>query len=265
MIFHIDIKQLIESKKRNIVNRFLKGYTFQENILKTFESKIEGQFVNLPNLLFKRRNESGGAIEEIDQIYLLNLKDEIKKIKGFDSFFCFDSEEDIDGEIINNGRPLELENGNIYFIEIKKSIYGLKKRYEKLKDKEIPKNFNSIGSMFKRECFTDLGNAIITTNVFVPLIEKIIKKDYFTINILYIIDDEFQIDMAKVFKDCLNRDKIALLDFHHYKIYLIYTQPDLALKHFIETNIQKNDEIKILKDKVQSFEEELHVLQKKYE
>ena len=260
----IDIKQLIESKKRNILNRFLKGYTFQENILKTFESRIEGQFVNLPNLLFKRKNEGGGAIEEIDQIYLLNLKEETKKIKGFDCFFYYDSDKDLVGEIINNGKPLELENGKIYFIEIKKSIHGLKKGYEKLKNKEIPKNFNSFGSTFKRENFTDLGNAIITTNIFVPLIEKILSKENFTINILYIIDDDFKTDMTNIFKDCFNRDKIVMHDNYHYKIYLIYTQPDLALKYFIETNIQKNDEIKILKNKVQSFEEEMHIFKERF-
>ena len=38
---NITIKQLIQNKKKNIILKFLKGYIYQEGILKSFEEKIK--------------------------------------------------------------------------------------------------------------------------------------------------------------------------------------------------------------------------------
>ena len=61
--------------KKNIISRFLKGYSHQEGVFKSFEAEIEGEFTYMPNLLFKRKNAKGSTIEELDQIYFLNLKE----------------------------------------------------------------------------------------------------------------------------------------------------------------------------------------------
>ena len=49
------VKQFIQNKKKEIISRFLKGYSHQESILKAFESKIIGNYINLPNLIFKKK------------------------------------------------------------------------------------------------------------------------------------------------------------------------------------------------------------------
>ena len=67
----------------------MKGYSHQESVLKSFEAKIEEQFLNFPNLIFKKRNDEGRCIEELDQIYLLKLKEKTETIKGFDTFFYY--------------------------------------------------------------------------------------------------------------------------------------------------------------------------------
>ena len=299
--FNMDIKQLIDSKKKNIVSRFLKGYSHQEGVLKSFEAEIEGQFVYMHNLLLKRRNNKGSTIEELDQIYLLNFKEKEEKtktIEGFYYFFYYDSQKDIDNDANSiYGKPLELEDDNIYFIEIKKSMAGLRKAYETIKENEKATNTNKINTInsinigntntsntniinatndinmtnpintintnpisatnttFKRENLTDIGNAILTSNIFAQLINSIIlKKEKTTINLLYIVDDEFNLDMTNIFKECLKHDKVAMNNNYDYKIYLVYTQPDLALKHFIETNRKNDDTIKELKERIQAIE-----------
>jgi hypothetical protein len=134
----ISVAQLIETKKKIIVSKFLKGYSHQEGVLKSFEEKISGQFMNMPNLIFKRSNDDGKTIEELDQIYLLTLKNNKDKmqINGFDVFYYVDYYTDYsktkEEKIIVEGEPLELINNNLYFVEIKKSSAGLKKSFQKV-------------------------------------------------------------------------------------------------------------------------------------
>ena len=233
----ISVDQLIETKKKNIVSKFLKGYSHQEGVLKSFEEKISGQFMNMPNLIFKRSNDDGKTIEELDQIYLLTLKNKKDKmqINGFDVFYYVDYSKTKEEKIIVEGKPLELINNNLYFVEIKKSSAGLKKSFQKVEKKQVIEE-NSKSTNYKREYLTDVGNTILTANIFAKLIENISKKT-FQMNILYIVDDEFNLDMVLDFQKCLEHDDIIIIkNEFHIKIYLIYTQPDLAFQHFIEEN-----------------------------
>ena len=306
--FNLSISELIQNKKKTIVSRFLKGYSHQEGVLKSFEAEIEGKFTNLPNLLFKRRNVRGSTIEELDQIYLLNLGEKTKLIEGFDYFYYYDShneEDDNDDNIRKHGKRFELEDKKVYFIVIKKSLAGLRKAYDAIKQNKEANNANTADSInlinkdntntlntnitneindintindansintnsisatnttLKRENLTDIGNAILTSNIFAQLINSIIlKKEKITINLLYIVDDEFNLDMTNIFKECLKHDKVAMNKNYHFRIYLIYTQPDLALKHFIETNCKKNNTIKELTEKIARIELEVKELKK---
>ena len=81
------LKEFIQNKKDTIITKFLKGYSHQESILKTLESKIKGHFLNLPNLIFKKCNKEGKTIEEIDQIYLTNFKCQKLTISDFNYFY----------------------------------------------------------------------------------------------------------------------------------------------------------------------------------
>ena len=80
------LNEFIQNKKEVFISKFLKGYSHQESILKTLEGKIKGYFINLPNLIFKKSNDDGKTIEEIDQIYLVNLESEKLTIDGFNIF-----------------------------------------------------------------------------------------------------------------------------------------------------------------------------------
>jgi hypothetical protein len=134
----------------------LKGYSHQEGVLKSFEEKISGQFMNMPNLIFKRSNDDGKTIEELDQIYLLTLKNNKDKmqINGFDVFYYVDYYTDYsktkEEKIIVEGEPLELINNNLYFVEIKKSSAGLKKSFQKVEKIKVIEE-NSKSTNYKRE------------------------------------------------------------------------------------------------------------------
>ena len=91
----------------------------------------------MPNLIFYRKNESGKILDELDQIYLINLKKNSKnKIHGFDMFYYksySNSKRNSEERFIQKGTPFEIMNNNLYFIEIKKSIINLKESYERKK------------------------------------------------------------------------------------------------------------------------------------
>ena len=250
---NITIKQLIQNKKKNIVSRFLKGYSHQEGILKSFEAKIQDQFTYMPNLIFKKTNSDGRTIEEIDQIYLLNFKEGKKQINDFDVFYYADySKKPIEYKIVNDGMPLELETNNLYFIEIKKSSAGLNLSYEKVKDKILEVNTSGKSTKYKRESLTDLGNSILTVSHFAELITEITKKEYI-LNLLYIVDDNYNLDKVQIFNACLKHDEKVIDKKYIYKIKLIYTQPDLFLKNFIEENNKKNKKMETLEEIIRDY------------
>ena len=250
---NITIKQLIQNKKKNIVSRFLKGYSHQEGILKSFEAKIQDQFTYMPNLIFKKTKSDGRTIEEIDQIYLLNFKEGKKQINDFDVFYYADySKKPIEYKIVNDGMPLELETNNLYFIEIKKSSAGLNLSYEKVKDKILEVNTSGKSTKYKRESLTDLGNSILTVSHFAELITEITKKEYI-LNLLYIVDDNYNLDMVQIFNACLKHDEKVIDKKYIFKIKLIYTQPDLFIKNFIEENNKKNKKMKTLEEIIRDY------------
>lgn len=83
----------------------------------------------MPNLIFKKKNSEGKTIEKIDQIYFLNLEsNNTVEMKGFDFFYFSDYyKKPKEEKIIHDGERLKLEDDNLYFIEIKKSMDGLYK------------------------------------------------------------------------------------------------------------------------------------------
>ena len=205
----------------------------------------------MPNLIFYRKNESGKILDELDQIYLINLKKNSKnKIHGFDMFYYksySNSKRNSEERFIQKGTPFEIMNNNLYFIEIKKSIINLKESYERKKTSNPKKIKVKKKTLYKRDSLTEIGNTIIKVHTFANLIKKITKKKY-KLNILFIVDNEFDEEMTKIFALALKRDEIVLKKYWDYNISLIYTQPDLALKHFIQKNYIKNEEIKSLRE-----------------
>jgi len=64
--------------------------------------------------------------------------------------------------------------------------------------------------------------------------------------------------MIKPFEACLNRDKKVIEELKlSFNLYLIYTQPDLTLRHFIKESWEKKDEIKSLINRLDKKEKEV--------
>ena len=77
-------------------------------------------------------------------------------------------------------------------------------------------------------------------------------------NLLYIVDSDFEKNMINTFKNCLERDEIIIKDLKlSFNLYLIYTQPDLALTHFIKENWEKKNQINLLFQKIEQKDQEL--------
>ena len=73
------------------------------------------------------------------------------------------------------------------------------------------------------------------------------KKNENECNLLYIVDSDFEENMIKTFEACLERDKKVIEELKlSFNLYLIYTQPNLALRRFFQESWEKKDEIKSL-------------------
>ena len=278
------LKEFIQIKKDTIITKFLKGYSHQESILKIFEGKIKGYILNLPNLIYKRCNKEGKTIEELDQIYLINLESPKLTIDGFNYFYFVKYLEGVKKEPkkFPNGKKFEIVDDNLYFLEIKQSIKGLFSEYKKLETIPITvrrktihnKETNSkssgsqnsfISSHFKRDELTCLGNFFLSFDIFRGLVWNIIGKEK-ECNLLYIVDSEFKEDMIKIFEKCLERDKIIIEELKlSFNLYLIYTQPDLALRHFIQESWEKKNKISLLEKDLATQNEKIEMQNKKIE
>ena len=271
------LKEFIQIKKDVIITKFLKGYSHQESILKIFEGKIKGHILNLPNLIYKKCNKEGKTIEEIDQIYLINLESPTLTIDGFNYFYFAKYLKGVKKEhkIFPNGIGFKIANDNLYFLEIKKSIKGLSSEYKKLKatpisvrhktiynketDSEKSGSKNSfISSLFKRDELTCLGNSFLSFDIFRNLVCKVLGNKERECNLLYIVDSEFKEYMIKIFEQCLERDKKIIEELKlSFNLYLIYTQPDLALKHFIKESWEKKNKISLLEKNLATQKKEI--------
>ena len=128
----------------------------------------------------------------------------------------------------------------------------LNKSYEKIIDKFLEVNTSGKSTKYKREDLTDLGNSILTVNNFAELIREITKKEYI-LNLLYIVDDNYNLDMVQIFNACLKHDEKVIDKKYIFKIKLIYTQPDLFIKNFIEENNKKNKKMKTLEEIIRDY------------
>jgi len=96
-----------------------------------------------------------------------------------------------------------------------------------------------------------LGNSILTVNNFAELIREITKKEYI-LNLLYIVDDNYNLDKVQIFNACLKHDEKVIDKKYIFKIRLIYTQ-DLFIKNFIEENNKKNKKMKTLEEIIRDY------------
>ena len=128
----------------------------------------------------------------------------------------------------------------------------LNKSYEKIIDKFLEVNASRKSKKFKREDLTDLGNSILTVNNFAELIREITKKEYI-LNLLYIVDDNYNLDKVQIFNACLKHDEKVIDKKYIFKIKLIYTQPDLFIKNFIKENNKKNKKMKTLEEIIRDY------------
>ena len=97
-----------------------------------------------------------------------------------------------------------------------------------------------------------MGNSILTVSHFAELITEITKKEYI-LNLLYIVDGNYNLDMVQIFNACLKHDEKVIDKKYIYKIKLIYTQPDLFLKNFIEENNKKNKKMETLEEIIRDY------------
>ena len=225
-------------KKKEIISSFRMGYSVQEQIIENFEEELKPEdFEELPNLIyFSKNNKNIPSYNEYDRIILLNND---HNFKYFKVFLSFDNGE---LNLIKNGMPLKLSSKSLNFIEVKRSVSSF--TYKKEHKKEV-KEENTYYSNNSNNTY--INKAISSIVHFLELFHNIIPKYKYSINLLYIIDSNYTINMLKelfeFFEEEVTKNESILKKNPKMNIYLCQVDSDFERIMFI--NKEKNFESKI--------------------
>ena len=244
-----DLKELFRFKKKEILSKFKLGYSIQERIINTLISKANNQIIELPNLIFYKKNDRKKIFSEIDRVITVN------KFTDVDKFLIYSKAEfriskNIEYKNIKEGIKLSLEKDSCSFIEIKTSMNRLlpkendekKKNYNNNDYFSVTSSINS-GDTDKKNIFTKM---YYNMEAFINLFTNLSIK-YNKINLIIIIDSYFPKDFftnAEIFAKSLDKNIKIKFDFD---LYFIQVESDMIYANELIKNREKDQEIKDLK------------------
>ena len=255
----INYKELCLLKQKEIISSFRMGYSCQERIIEIFQRNKS--FIELPNLIFFKKNQKKLFYNEYDRILLLKRKEE------FELFKVYYSIENNQEKIFTNGEKLTLSEKSLNFLEVKKSISSFSAKLDRLKN-------NQNDEKSSKSLNTSLYYSINNINNFLRLYDNLnINKS--EINLLYIFDSYYQFNMIKILKDIFEDEVKNYIDTSKINIFFIqinsdYEELDSLYKEDIYQQIKREmDELKeankILNEKQKENEKKHQQMKENYE
>ena len=121
----INEQSFYQLRKKEIISKFRRGYSIQEEIIENFFLNNEKFMNELPNLLlFHQYNNKNKYFCEFDRILFIEKKIDINKI--FKYYLKFEiTYEDVKEETFFEGKIINLEKNSVNFIEIKSSAVSI--------------------------------------------------------------------------------------------------------------------------------------------
>ena len=241
-----DVKELFKFKKKEILSKFKLGYSIQERIMDALISKANNKIIELPNLIFYKKNDRKKIFSEIDRVITVNKLTEVNKFLIY-SKAEFKTSKEMVYTNIEEGMKLNLEEDSCSFIEIKTSMNHLlpKENDEQNNNNNdylsVSSSINS-GNTDKKNIFTKMYYNMET---FINLFANLFKK-FKKINLIIIIDSYFPKDffsIAKTFANSLDNNIKIKFDFD---LYFIHVESDMIYANDLIKNKEKDKEIKDL-------------------
>jgi len=261
-----NLKELFEFKGKEIISSFKLGYSVQERIMNMLISKANNHIIELPNLIFYKKNDDKKIYSEVDRIITVNKTIVIDKFLIY-AKAEFRKDKTMKYENIKNGMKLELKENSCIFIEIKTSMNYLLPKDEN--ENKINYDYSSGKSSINSnnsKIITSLKKMNKNMDIFLELFKQLNQK-YESIVLIIIIDSYFPknfFDSAEKIVNSLSTKKIENdfdLYFIHIESDMIYAH-DLTVSQKISQNlIDKDNEIEKLKKESENLKEKIQILE----
>ena len=291
------IEQVFELKKKEIISTFRYGYSVQERIINFLKVNSGDNIVELPNIIFYKKNKKNKMYSEMDRNIMVKKDTNVNNFLVYlKAKFLHEGVKKMEIAEIPKGQILSLKKNSCYFIDVKTSIFSLFEKKEKinsneksnkdLKDDKSEKKSNKSNKSNKNK------NTIIDINAPSDLvsiysnIEYIPKKNtkifknmeafkdlfeklgihFYSLNLVIIIDSFFPknfIDLAKKFVLVLNDENITFdlnIYFVHFEIHIEYAHQITTYEKFNNDLKKKDQEIAIIKKDAIAKDKEINNL-----
>ena len=241
-----NLKKLLEFKKKELISTFKFEFTIQERIINLLMKKANNKIIELPNIIFYKKNKKNLMFDEIDRIVTCNEKTKVSNFLIFTKAE-FRRNEVPDIKHYEKGIELEFQKNSCNFIEIKTSANFLI-------DKNLNKNEAQSINHSNASNETKKSNVIFKkVEIFKKFFEDNFNMVFENINIIIIIDSYFPKDFIKI-TDNFSKDFIAkektIFDFT-----LLFLHIESDIPYIQELKEQKNfeNELKNLNSKINTI------------
>jgi len=233
------LKEIFNFKKKEIISSFRLGYSIQERIMNTLISNADNKILELPNVIFYKKNKYNRIYNEVDRIITVEKETKINNFMVF-SRTKFQTNKEPTTIKVAYGEILTLQKNSCNFIEIKTSMNHLSnKNKNQFNYGYFHTTLSQISSIHSSENTETSNENKMCKNIqtFCELF-KSFNKYFKTINLIIIIDSFFlkkYINMADTFGIEMKRQTF---DFN---LIFVHIEPDFTYASELD-NYQKIQE-----------------------
>ena len=206
------LKEVFNFKKREIISGFRLSFSIQERIINTLKSNSDNNILELPNVIFYKKNEYKKILNEIDRIITVEKDTLIKNFMVF-SKFKFQKGKSPTKINISEDELLILKKNSCNFIEVKASMNALLNENKQINSDYLQGEI--ISSIHSSKNSEKKGGITIFENIskFIELYKNF-NKFFKSINLIIVIDSYFKKKYIKLAEDFVNSIPEQELDFN---------------------------------------------------
>ena len=187
------LEEVFNFKRREIISGFRLGFSIQERIINTLKSNSDNNILELPNVIFYKKNKYKKIYNEVDRIITVEKDTVIKNFMVFSKTIFKKSKYPISKKVCES-ETLMLKKNSCNFIEVKTSMNYLLNEDRQINSDyfkgKTPPEISSVHSSKKSEKKPGI-KMIENIDKFIELFKNF-NKHFKTINMIIIIDSYFK-------------------------------------------------------------------------
>ena len=241
------LEEVFNFKRREIISGFRLGFSIQERIINTLKSNSDNNILELPNVIFYKKNKYKKIYNEVDRIITVEKDTVIKNFMVFSKTIFKKGKYPISKKVSEN-ETLMLKKNSCNFIEVKTSMNYLLNEDRQINSDyfkgKTPSEISSVHSSKKSEKKPGI-KMLENIDKFIELFKNF-NKHFKTINMIIIIDSYFKKKYLKLAEDFANSLQEQMFDFN-----LIFVHIESDITYICELDKYQKIEAELQKKSIE--------------